>query len=390
MDTQQQFTLAHIEWLMAQGSQDIRWQHQRLRELQRTIQRQQKELRIFFLTVDALQSQYGRQQHTNDQLNDRLTDDYADHAHTLQTHKHQQKRDEQQLGQMEKQLQQLRHYAIQRRNKKAKRERQYHEVYHVPLVNIQYKKKYMRARDKNDAVEQQLSELHHGMDLVKERLRYHRQQGTAVTEQQQDLDNKRLQLADDSEHLKQLMTKMKQAQSFWCQFDVYHIQPCLDMLKQQQWDDGLWTQLRLASVDYEDTELYGRHHWNHTAWDVKFECTHCRTTATGWPCLDKVRTTQLLCQPCYKDTRTSMIVEKKLGSLGAYLSPTNDQQQPSKDRLRLSALSTSSSVSIPSLISSTSKSTHSIINECKPFVKKMKSALAMNQQHKDTLHPLLV
>ncbi|KAI8340812.1 hypothetical protein BC941DRAFT_418233 [Chlamydoabsidia padenii] len=367
---QPQFTLAYIEWVMS--NQDGRWQQQRLRDLQRTIQRQQKELRVFFLTVDALQVHYQQYQYSTDPLEASL----VDQTHALQLHHREQERIEQELGQMENQLQHLRAYAIQRRNKKAKRERQYHEVYHVPMINTQYKKKYMRARDKNDAVEQQLSELHHTMDQIKDQLKQQRQQSKAVEEQRDALDQQRQQLTMELNDRKQLMVKMKQAQSFWCQFDTCHVQPCLDMLKQQHVD---WTRLRLASVDYEEAERYGRHYYDHDTWDVVFDCTHCHSRNEGWPCLDKVRTTQLLCNLCYQETRTSMIVEKKLYSI----LPNNNNN----DRLRLSTLSTSSSsLSIPSLISSTSKSTHSLINDCKPLVKKMKSALTMNQQQHKTDH----
>ncbi|CAO3595356.1 unnamed protein product [Absidia cylindrospora] len=320
----------------------------------------------------------------------------------MQGHQRRQRRDEQQLSHMEKQLHHLRNYAVQRLEKKAMREKQYHEVYHLPVINTQYKKKYMRARDKNDMAEQQLSELHHAMDLVKDRLKHHQQQWTHGLDHRQSLTEQRQKLSAQLDIQQELMTNMKQAQSFWCQFDTYHIQPCLELL--QQWrhtsdrpgdddDDDQWTRLRLMSVDYEETQLYGQQqlHWDHASWEVTFECTHCHATCESWPYLDKVRITQLLCASCYQDTRTSMIIEKKLHSIlpgnrasggtgGAAGINDKNVSRPNSDKLRLSTLSTSSSASIPSLISSTSKSTHSIINDCKPFVKKMKSALAMNQK----------
>ncbi|ORZ07579.1 hypothetical protein BCR42DRAFT_425794 [Absidia repens] len=316
----------------------------------------------------------------------------------MQGHQRRQRRDEQQLSHMEKQLHHLRNYAAQRLEKKAMREKQYHEVYHMPVINTQYKKKYMRARDKNDMAEQQLSELHHAMDLVKDRLKHHQQQWTQGLDHQQSLTEQRQKLSSQLDHQQQLMAKLKQAQSFWCQFDTYHIQPCLELLQQWRYtndhtgsdEDDQWTRLRLISVDYEETQLYGQQHWGHASWDVAFECTHCHATCESWPYLDKVRITQLLCASCYQDTRTSMIIEKKLYSIlpgnhsgGAAGINDSHVSRPNSDKLRLSALSTSSSASIPSLISSTSKSTHSIINDCKPFVKKMKSALAMNQQKLD-------
>ncbi|KAI8098549.1 uncharacterized protein BX664DRAFT_319010 [Halteromyces radiatus] len=385
-------TLDYIDWIIEQrqqGLQDHKWQQQRLRDIYRLVKRRQKELRIFFLTVDALQSQYRRYHHSQYQLLDRLTEEINQHDWKQHNDRRQQKQDEAQWTHLEKQLQHLRTYAAQRRDKKAKRERQYHDVYFVPVVNKQYKKKYMRARDKNNAVEQQLSDLHRDMDVIKDRLKQQRNAWSSGLAFRQQLMEQQDQIQKELDHQQALLVKMKQAQSFWCQFDTHHVQPYLDWLQRSDDDDddddddNDWTRLRLMTVDYEEAEQHGRHTWDHESWEVTFECSHCHMTTDGWPYLNKVRTTQLMCVSCYQDNRTSMIMEKKLSSIFSG-SQQHAYKQPD-------VLLFSRSSSIPSLISSTSKSTQSIINDCKPFVKKMKSALSLNHKVDALIHnPLLI
>ncbi|KAI9301180.1 hypothetical protein BJ944DRAFT_10074 [Cunninghamella echinulata] len=409
--TNTQLTVKYVDWIISQvqnstAAANITGEQQQQKQLIKSLEllllQKQKETRIFSLTVDALQrycqSLYQHQYQVIEQVEIEL----EDLKRRTKRGSYQQQFEEQELRQLEKRLQEMRDYAEQRREKKAKREKQYHEVYHLPIINAQFKKKYMRAREKNNAVEHQLAELHYQMDHIKEKLRQYR----AKEKEEQDYYQKKWDqhqiFIKQWDQQQKMMLDMKKAQRFWTEFDTLHLQPCLKWAQQQNNNNEYhrryslpsstatisfndWYSFRAAIKKYEEANIYGMNKWNHEQWleNITFDCSLCHESITGlWPYLDKVRTDQLLCTSCYHNNKTSMIVEKKLQTF------LPNKLTASRPNLLRSA--TQSTLSIPTLVSSTSKSTQSLLQDCKPLMKKMKSALALNQQKSDMLPHLLV
>ncbi|ORZ24605.1 hypothetical protein BCR42DRAFT_446531 [Absidia repens] len=397
-----QVTVKYINWLIEQApSESQEW----ISKLRQVIHQQQKELRVYFLTVDALEEQYQQERQSYDQLSRRLKQELSEHDALAQEQEQQHKHDGQLLDFLEQQLVYWRTHATQRRDKKAKREQQYHQAYFFPVVNSHYQKKYIEARDKNNQVEQQVSDLHHAMDSVKIRLKQHRQAMAAGLKYRHALVERQQQLEVDKNDLQQLMVEMKQAQSFWCQFDIQHIQPYLGLLlhvdqeynanDSSSFSDDRWTRIRQSTMDYEQAQKHGLlQHWNpHRSRNIHFMCTQCHEINNYWPSLEK-QTTQLLCKPCYHYMNAQRSVKEATTptpNSDIQSQPLSSPQPKSQKKPLLSTLSSSSSVFMPSLFTSTTKSAHILMNDCKPFVKKMKSALALNYKL-DLLahHPLLV
>ncbi|CAO3626280.1 unnamed protein product [Cunninghamella blakesleeana] len=435
-------TVEYVDWVISQVRHLPEQQKQYIKEFERNLLQKQKEKKIFLLTINALQEQYHHLQKEQYQVIEKEEIELDQLKRTISKNgiNYQQQHEEQELKYLEKQLQDVRDDAERRRNKKAKREKQYHEVYHLPFINHQFKKKYLRARDKNNAVEQQLADLHHQMDHIKNKLRQTRlkyDQDVLYYQKRSEQLEILIQKLNDQQSI---LADMKKAHLFWSQFDTLHSQPCLKWVQDQlqfksnhhhsydhdrDHDDYFshhrrrhssislsssssspfslfsfndWHSFRSLIKEYEEAETYSHHKkWNplEQSWHITFHCHSCQSSIQSWPYLDKVRTNQLLCSSCYYQNRTSMIVEKKLQtflpknelatSVATHLSRPNLLFRYSTNQLSSSS-SSSSMMSTPSFIQSTSKSTHQFINDCKPFMKKMKSALSLNQH--ETSEPL--
>ncbi|CAO3599832.1 unnamed protein product [Absidia cylindrospora] len=210
------------------------------------------------------------------------------------------------------------------------------------------------------------------MDFVKTRLKQHRHAMAAGLAYRHALVDRQQQLEMDKNAWQQQMIDMKQAQSFWCQFDTQHVQPYLDWLTlhgcDANDDDDRWTRLRQFTMDYEQAQKRGLLH--HRSRPIHFMCTQCHDSNHDWPCLDK-RTAQLLCTSCYHH------YTRKVKA-----SPPADVRQPPSPLL---------SVPVPVPSSLLTSTAHAFMNDCKPLVKKMKSALALNSKlNLLAQHPLLV
>ncbi|KAI8336150.1 hypothetical protein BC941DRAFT_428439 [Chlamydoabsidia padenii] len=349
-----QVTTKYIDWITDQqryGHKDDTWQQQRLYDLEQIVRYDQDKLNVFYLTIDALQIQYHQYQQTHHQTMLQLNQAHLNHEAKMQQLERQQQHKEQQLKHLEEQLQYWRTDAAERRDKKAMREKQYHQVYFVPVINTQYKKKYMRARDQNNAVEQHLSDLHRAMDGVKDRLRRYRQEWTAGIQYRQELHDQQEKTTEALDRLERLCRDMEQVSTFWHQFESQHIIPYLTMLKNH--DDGQWRRMTKA---YEVTHRYGQQRYgDHIAWDITFDCAYCHITINGWPWL--INRSDLVCTSCHH----TIHVNNNLPAI----SPS-----PSYARSRCSSTTTTkTSISLPLLLSST------LLKDCKPYVKKIKSAL---------------
>ncbi|KAG1100247.1 hypothetical protein G6F42_017700 [Rhizopus arrhizus] len=130
-----------------------------LRQIESQIEARRKQNAQFYQVVRVVDERYRRKIYANQQLIQRIHSEITYIVHDMDQLICRRTSLKEELDAHEQELNEIRDYAEQRRNKKSKRERQYHQLYHVPLVAAQYKKKYMRARDKNSDAEEKVSEI---------------------------------------------------------------------------------------------------------------------------------------------------------------------------------------------------------------------------------------
>lgn len=388
---------------------------QMLKDIQHVVKTRQKRIRLYTSTVQALEHQYARWQVAARQQLAQLDIDVADLNHQIVRIKQQRSNKEQELAGFEQHLQSIRDYAQQRHEKKAKRERQYNQYYNIPIINKQYQKKYVRAHDKNAKAEQELVQIREAMDECQEAAR---QSANLVVRKQQEYDAKieqREAVQQQIAEADKCLAYLRQGQQFWMHFDQNQAElvieasnRLIDMAKsnngnsssndlfnkrrrsstqlQQQDQRRDWTvTFRSVCYEYGEKEKYGSEKWDHV--EVEFECARCRQSLVGWPTPDKVRQLDLLCAPCYQDTRTSMIMEKKINALGGKLGIERPASLESSRRT-----SSSSNTLVPSDSSSkrpSISSSSSFVDDAKKLFRGIRfssSSKSSSQQQDDLSH----
>ncbi|KAI8881552.1 hypothetical protein K501DRAFT_334637 [Backusella circina FSU 941] len=335
-----------------------------LRELVEHVEARQKHDAVYYQAVEVVKKQYTGKIHLQKQaINQMLAEiNYIDmDVARLQT---QRAALEEELAENEQELNGTRDYAEQRRDKKSKRERQYHKLYHVPLVAAQFKKKYIRARDKNADAEEKVSEVREMVDACQEAI-------AEVAKTMVESHKKVETLKADSQNLEvqiseseNLMQELEQATHFWKNFDNHHCPKTLDsantlielILQKPKGSGSLavvldfhntWIkEFKMACLDYGEGEIYAEKRWGQIA--VEFTCSKCQVSQVGWPTPDKVRSYDLLCRQCYVDHRSSMIWEKKVNRFSEKLGFERNQQLlslPGDSASSLSTISTTLSTS---------------------------------------------
>ncbi|KAF7720921.1 hypothetical protein EC973_005767 [Apophysomyces ossiformis] len=334
-----------------------------LKGIQQLIKAQQKETRVLSLTVDALAPQLHRRIYARQQLRSRLDTFLAGVHHEILQLQEQRQQTEHELMQDENRLQDIRDYAQQRRTKKSKRERQYNHFYFIPIISKRYKKKYIRARDKNAKAEEEVS-------AVRETIERHREKMREISKTVREYQQEHQKASDDRDEIQKELSAFETTRNYLSQCRNYWVDEVdkaasivltlsqsitMDMGKKQQphqrrsssssdaaaFDTTLFQR---ACAVYDQRLTHGHEHW--TTLELEFDCARCLKECKGWPMPNKVRTDELLCQPCYNEIRTSMIVEKKVNALSGKLG----MERPSLS----SRTSSSSKQSILSQSSSTS------------------------------------
>lgn len=281
-----------------------------LQELEDQFYAREKEIRAFQQVSPVILDTYQKKMFALEQLSHRIKAELHQHELALEHLRHRRGSLTQTLDDHEAELANTRAYAEQRRNKKSKREKQYHQLYHVPLVATQYEKKYVRARDKNSAAEEQVSQVRSKVDACQQEL-------TSITksliELQTDRDQLTSQLQDIEAQLKTDQTLVSQVQ----QGKKFLAATFIPRLKQAHHVTQAMTphtveHFKAALSAYKEAESQ----WIQLqVWKAEFQCSSCDGVHMGWPKPDKVRTNAILCEPCYQNRHTSMVFEKKMSSL---------------------------------------------------------------------------
>ncbi|KAI7875001.1 hypothetical protein K492DRAFT_173874 [Lichtheimia hyalospora FSU 10163] len=364
-----------------------------IRDIQHTVKARQKRIRIFNLTVQALDQQYARWQYSARQQLTHLDTMVADLNHQVAKLRQQRTENEEQLKVFERQLQGIREYAQRRRTKKTKREKQYNHFYFIPVVSKSFQQKYVRAQDKNAAAEQEVVQIRESIEAIQAAVR---QAGNLLGRKQQEHDAQMEQR--HAVHVQvaaadKCLAYLHEGQHFWNHFDQNQaevvIEACNQLMQtfrstsepqlfrrrsststdQQQRD---WRVVfKSACIEYGEKEAYAATKWDNV--EVEFDCARCQQSLVGWPTPDKVHTADLLCAVCYQDMRTSMIMEKKMNVIGGKLGIERPEgprrySSSSKSTSRFSTSSVGSSSS-PSTTPPSSNRSSSFVGDAKKVFK---------------------
>lgn len=358
-----------------------------LRQMESQIQTRRKQNNHFYQVVHAVDERYRRKIYTNQQLAQRIHSEITYIVHDMDQLTCRRTSLKEELDTHEQDLNDIRDYAELRRNKKSKRERQYHQLYHVPLVAAQYKKKYVRARDKNSDAEEKVSEIRAVVDSCQRAI-------SELSKSLGDCQRKREQLTlnqqdvqNQSKEAQELMITLQDGCKFWQGFDQHQsitaqkaITHFIESLQRNSTNNSALRQsmdpnndivklFKMALYEYGEAERYADKRWGNL--NVEFDCAKCQVSQIGWPKPDKVRPNNLLCAACYQEYRTSMIWEKKMTGVSQQL-----LNLPGGSMLSFSSQST--------LNSTTSSNDDTSTKNNKPGFKKMFQMLKGNKKKRSS------
>lgn len=333
-DSQQQLTPINIdkaEYIISFASKKngaFKSMMHYLREIEEQLQARQKKIKIFNQIVDATRDRYKRKIYANRQLICRIYSEIDDIGHDMSRLTSQRATLKQELEEHEDELNEIREYAEQRRNKKSKRERQYHQLYNIPIVATQYKKKYVRARDKNSDAEEKVSEVRATVDSCQRAISETSKTLADCQKKKEELISQQQDLEAQKKKDEELLFDLHEGSKFWSGFDEYQSATAakattgfVETIQKHSRNYNTFHKImdpnidfvkifKMALYEYGEGEKYAESRWGQL--QVEYDCAKCQTSHFGWPKPDKVRTTDLLCDTCYQQNRTSMIWEKKM------------------------------------------------------------------------------
>jgi chromosome segregation ATPase len=313
-----------------------------LKNLADDIKARQKKNTVLYETITLIQPMYTSKMRLMEQ-NMRNIKANAKHIAQVEiTHLQQKSKSlEKKVPVYESNLTNSREYAEQRRDKKAKRESQYHRLYYVPILSQEFKKKYIRARDKHSIAEEKLCETREVIDNCQKDMSATAKSITEANTKVKDLSGdyntiKEKLLASD-----QTLVDLHEQHAYWKSFDnnqsilaLKAIEGVVSILENHKSklsaaldinQDYIKT-FRMRCYEYGQAEQQGNNRWKQRS--IDFTCSKCKVDQKGWPIPDKVYSSSLLCSQCYTETRTSMIVEKKVNKLINSKFKTDSSQKP--------------------------------------------------------------
>ncbi|KAI8083409.1 uncharacterized protein B0P05DRAFT_489165 [Gilbertella persicaria] len=302
-----------------------------LREIEDQIQARQKKNRLFYQVVYAVEDTYQHKIYSARQLLHRIATELRHIDYDIDKLAMDRETLKQELEQHEIELNNVRQYAEQRRNKKSKRERQYHQLYHVPLVASQFKKKYVRARDKNLDAEEKVSEIRSIVDSCQKAIAELSKSITDCQKRRQELTLEQQDTHAEIKQIDDLLFDLDEGRKFWSGFDQHQLVTAskattqfVEAIQQHAKNYNTFHRImdpnqhfvkvfKLALYEYGEAERHAESRWGQL--EVDFECAKCRTSQKGWPKPDKVRSMDLLCNSCYQEHHSSMVWEKRMSGV---------------------------------------------------------------------------
>lgn len=303
-----------------------------LREIEDQLLARQKFNKTFSKVAHIIAHGYNKKIQTDQQLIKRIQYDIQKAENEMDRLATKRRSLKQTLDTLETELASIRDYAEQRRDKKSKRERQYHQLYHVPILATQFKKKYVRARDKNSDAEEQVSTMRSKVDACQQEIA---QISKTMTDIQKHREHSLIKQCKDLESQvksdKELVFQLQEGIKFINGLDQYQLvtaqQATTQFIESIQSsylakngtigrldnDTHFVKVFKLALFEYGEAEKFADNRWGHI--QVPYTCTHCKVAQVGWPKLDKVRTNDFICESCYQEHHTAMVIEKRMSAV---------------------------------------------------------------------------
>jgi hypothetical protein len=302
-----------------------------LRDTQQAVVARQKLCRIFTLVYNTVKVQHNKSLYAQTQLLRRIRSEDAALEQKIETLQSSRTHVELELNLLEDHLSNARDHAQQRRDKRAKREHQYNQAYFVPIVSNYWQKKYLRSRDKNATAEQIVCDLRDRLEQCREELRQIGREIGNIQKLAADLSQQKDEAEAATATVQELTQKISEANAFWsrfaqgtCQDLITSMTRMIALLERPKDGRAYYNDVQAALGNlvevnhvYHKEEGYGQDKFGTI--ELDYTCSRCDESQHGWPCVDKVRIQDLLCPMCYKETRLSMVVEKKVNALGGKL-----------------------------------------------------------------------
>jgi hypothetical protein len=298
-----------------------------LRDSQQQIIAKQKQCRIFSLVYDTVKVDNNKILYAQTQLLRRIRTEDMENARRAETLQGSRQQIELELNLLEDNLTSARQHAQQRRDKRNKRESQYNQAYNVPVMSNYWEKKYLRARDKNATAEQAVCDMRDRLEQCREELHTMGRELGKIQTASADLQQQKEEAEATTAQTQALTKKLSQANNYWTQFAqgtcqelISSIINLIHLLERQRDRQDIQTAL-YHLINSNNVYLEECHYGDTSFGDIELDyvCSRCEVSQHGWPLVDKVRTQDLLCPMCYKETRMSMVVEKKVNALGGKL-----------------------------------------------------------------------
>jgi hypothetical protein len=276
----------------------------KLHECIETVRAKQLEMYQFGVTVDLIAKQYQRHTTTLKQAISLLDDKEINlNAQVAQMVTCQERLEHHQRA-TQTQLRETQRCAAQQRQRKLSCEQQYYRVYGIPLISKQTEKKYIKARDQNLEIEQQLAELRHELERCRQEMK------TMMTSSAQQFNEKgqvsfqRRGSVDTLNNKKTYLAYLQKGCAFWSCFDTYQAQVMLEsaeyLLSYQPSKKGpldvdeVWKRtFNMTCDEYNQLQEEGKQ-WDNT--EVQYECDACHQTHLGWPHVQQED--MLVCDQC--------------------------------------------------------------------------------------------
>jgi hypothetical protein len=319
-----------------------------LRDTHQAVLTRQKMCRIFSLVYNTVKVDQNKTLYTQTQLLRRIRTEHAELKQRIETLQNSRTHIDLELNLMEDHMNSARDHAQQRRDKRNKREHQYNQAYFVPFVSNYWQKKYLRARDKNATAEQMVCEMRDRIEQCREELREIGRELGKIQIVAADLDQQKEQAEATTATVQEFNQRLSQANIFWsrfaggtCQELITSITNMVALLERPRDTRAYYNDVQAAlqnfvniNNDYHAEDGFGQDKFGTI--ELDYTCSRCSQSQHGWPCVDKVRNQDLLCPTCYKETRLSMVVEKKVNALGVKLLGSETSLSSMVDIKRLS------------------------------------------------------
>ncbi|ORX62715.1 hypothetical protein DM01DRAFT_1330841, partial [Hesseltinella vesiculosa] len=330
-------TFDHLVSILPQSKQQVL---EYLKQFRKLLGQCQKRTERYEWTAAALAMQYERRYQEDRMFVDRQYDRLENIDIQLRAVDIKAQKINDQINTLDVDLQAARTYAHQRYQKYQRRQRQLHTNNKIPIVGGIFRRKYDRAQNKNQHAESTVAALRHDMDALKDERADLAQVQRKFRQDQQDV---RRLLEQHKERMASIQDRMKTWQDgirYWQESrhcpNLHQLIPALESFlrhrnsfsdsldlantaafsPEQQFKIQTVGQLmHKALIEFSQAEEHGDKAY--PLGPVTFDCMKClQQIEDGMPSIDKVKHVELLCDTCYKNSRTAMIIKKKLGFLG--------------------------------------------------------------------------